>query len=157
MSQSNNPQAAALAKISILFKYLNHHEQNHFVVAIHTRLSSLQNHVETGHFSLATQQIALLKEFLGETSEIFFVAILNDIQDLISEQNQPVSKQLLPENDFNGGDYTIDPKCTPPAGFKQVCGKCGYDRFMQGVIYLKCPRCEMAVVHYCRYEVTHHA
>jgi hypothetical protein len=55
--------------------------------------------------------------------------------------------------EFNNGDYTIDPTCNPPSGFKQVCIKCGFDRFMTGVIYLRCPNCELQVVHYCQYQV----
>jgi hypothetical protein len=51
-----------------------------------------------------------------------------------------------------GDDYhEINPKCTPPAGYRQVCIKCGYDRFMLGVFYGDCPQCQLRVVHYCRY------
>ncbi len=51
-----------------------------------------------------------------------------------------------------GDDYhEINPKCTPPAGHRQVCIKCGYDSFMRGVFYGDCPQCQLRVVHYCRY------
>jgi hypothetical protein len=51
-----------------------------------------------------------------------------------------------------GDDYhEINPCCTPPAGYQQVCIKCGYDSFMLGVYYGDCPQCQLRVVHYCRY------
>lgn len=51
------------------------------------------------------------------------------------------------------GDDTleINPCCTPPAGYRQVCIKCGFDGFDTGTIYLDCPKCRLQVVHYCRY------
>jgi hypothetical protein len=50
------------------------------------------------------------------------------------------------------GDYAIvDPTCTPPAGYRQVCIKCGFDNFDTGTFYLDCPQCRLQVVHYCRY------
>jgi flagellar hook-basal body complex protein FliE len=52
----------------------------------------------------------------------------------------------------DGDDYhEINPQCTPPAGYRQVCIKCGFDEFATGVIYLDCPQCRLQVVHYCRY------
>jgi hypothetical protein len=52
----------------------------------------------------------------------------------------------------DGDDYLeINPCCTPPAGYRQVCIKCGYDSFMLGVFYGDCPQCQLRVVHYCRY------
>lgn len=52
----------------------------------------------------------------------------------------------------DGDDYhEINPCCTPPAGYRQVCIKCGYDSFMLGVFYGDCPQCQLRVVHYCRY------
>jgi hypothetical protein len=52
----------------------------------------------------------------------------------------------------DGDDYhEINPECTPPAGYRQVCIKCGFDEFATGVIYLDCPQCRLQVVHYCRY------
>jgi hypothetical protein len=56
---------------------------------------------------------------------------------------------LLNEDD---DDYhEINPCCTPPTGYRQVCIKCGYDSFMLGVFYGDCPQCQLRVVHYCRY------
>jgi hypothetical protein len=52
----------------------------------------------------------------------------------------------------DGDDYhEINPCCTPPTGYRQVCIKCGYDSFMLGVFYGDCPQCQLRVVHYCRY------
>jgi hypothetical protein len=50
------------------------------------------------------------------------------------------------------GHYTVvDPTCTPPDGYRQVCIKCGHDRFMLGVTYNDCPECRLRVVRHCRY------
>ncbi len=51
-----------------------------------------------------------------------------------------------------GDDYLeINPKCTPPAGYRQVCIKCGFDEFATGIYYQDCPQCSLQVAHYCRY------
>jgi hypothetical protein len=54
--------------------------------------------------------------------------------------------------DDDGDDYhEINPCCTPPAGYRQVCIKCGFDSFDTGTYYGDCPQCRLQVVHYCRY------
>ncbi|MEI6705783.1 MAG: hypothetical protein WCK96_01475 [Methylococcales bacterium] len=51
-----------------------------------------------------------------------------------------------------GDDYLeINPECTPPAGYRQVCIHCGFDSFDKGTIYCDCPQCSYRVVHNCRY------
>lgn len=51
-----------------------------------------------------------------------------------------------------GDDYLeINPCCTPPAGYRQVCIKCGFDEFAAGIYYQDCPQCTLQVAHYCRY------
>jgi hypothetical protein len=50
------------------------------------------------------------------------------------------------------GDYVmVTQHCSPPHGHRQACIKCGYDRFNEGVHYVKCPECEAAVNYHCRY------
>jgi hypothetical protein len=50
------------------------------------------------------------------------------------------------------GDYLmVSQHCSKPHGHRQVCIKCGYDRFNDGVHYVKCPECEAAVNYHCRY------
>ncbi len=50
------------------------------------------------------------------------------------------------------GDYVMASQhCSKPHGHRQVCIKCGYDRFNEGVHYVKCPECEAAVNYHCRY------
>ena len=52
----------------------------------------------------------------------------------------------------DGDDYLeINPECTPPAGYRQVCIHCGFDSFDKGTIYCDCPQCSYRVVHNCRY------
>lgn len=52
----------------------------------------------------------------------------------------------------DGDDYLeINPCCTPPAGYRQVCIKCGFDGFDTGTYYQDCPQCSLQVPHYCRY------
>ena len=53
--------------------------------------------------------------------------------------------------DHDGGYVMVTQHCSPPHGHRQVCIKCGYDRFNEGVHYVKCPECEAAVNYHCRY------
>lgn len=53
--------------------------------------------------------------------------------------------------DHDGNYVMVSQHCSKPHGHRQVCIKCGYDRFNEGVHYVKCPECEASVNYHCRY------